>query len=535
MKYFALSIIMILFFVACGESTESGKNFKNDSSRSSDDTKYTHSYKGLKFYTKNLEFNQYALPQVDDATFDALSVENKLLVADKLLSTLFFAYPTGELKSRITSTTFISDLQTQLKEKKNSKNEIETTIKDRDLFFHSEYSNDEVNNILARFYVMKDLDAFYINNWISYILTQTIMFSPAYELTSSHHPNTERVYNALVRNLQDGTTISYGTYLHVIGSDNWRRFRSPEDNGREMLEIYTLVFDDAKVPVAGKALQNWKLDRDSDTLVVGLNENEKPLSLFGSTIYNGYDFYRELVKSSAFKKGVITRVVDFFFTNSKAQTKKYISDTILASNPNSWRDILLQIVFSKAYLLESAHVKSAEETFFSLAKKMDYKHYNYTFVNFATALEEMHQATMKYKLGKLQRVPLDTLSFINYHKFIRESIMISRAHEDKLQNYTEYGSHGWKPGFIEESHFNLSADDAKASLYAFVHYLFESTILRKARPAELQLFQKHILKNDRQYNSGLSLLKDDERANVATLVLDYISRLDELYRYKKVD
>jgi len=87
----------------------------------------------------------------------------------------------------------------------------------------------------------------------------------------------------MVRNLQDDSTMAYSTYLHMISSDNWRRFRSPEDNGREMMEIYTLMFDDSKVPIAGKALQNWKLDRDNDTLVIGLNENTQELSLFNTT------------------------------------------------------------------------------------------------------------------------------------------------------------------------------------------------------------------------------------------------------------
>jgi hypothetical protein len=44
--------------------------------------------------------------------------------------------------------------------------------------------------------------------------------------------------------LNDDVGMRYSTYLHMTSSDNWRRFRSPEDNGREMLEIYTLDFND---------------------------------------------------------------------------------------------------------------------------------------------------------------------------------------------------------------------------------------------------------------------------------------------------
>jgi hypothetical protein len=340
-----------------------------------------------------------------------------------------------------------------------------------------------------------------------------------------------------VRNLQNNVTLSYGTYLHLIGSDNWRRFRSPEDNGREMLEIFALDFDDKKVPLAAKALQNWKLDSDSDTLVIGLNQNTTPLSIFGQTVYDGFDFYRALVTSKAFQSGVISRIVDFYFTKSNAKTKKEIGAKLLDSKPQSWHDIIVQILFSKAYLLESSQPKSAEETFFSLAKKMDYKHYNYTFVNFAKSLQSMHQASMKYKLGKLKRVPLDTLSFIHYHQYIRKEMMIAHVEPKKQNNYTGYGSHGWQSSFISDARINAQASDPKSTLHALVNHLFESTIARKANAKEMALFEKHFLTSTYGkpgFVSGLNLANSEQRANGAVIILDYISQLDALYYYKKV-
>jgi len=532
MKKFSLLILSTLMIVGCGSSQPATPS----SNVVDDDPKYALTYKGLRFYAKDLAPSSYRLPQIDDKLFNILSSEKKLLIADKLLSSLFFGYPLPTLKKRIDSGTFISSLQAQLKEKRNNSDNIEALIRDKKFFFHANYTNDEVLNILARFYAMDALDSYYLENWIAYILTQTIMFSPAYELESSHEPNTKRVYNALVRNLKEEATLSYSTYLHMISSDNWRRFRSPEDNGREMMEIYALIFDDSKVPIAGKALQNWKLDRDNDTLVIGLDENTKPLSLFGTTIYNGDDFYRELAKSKAFQEGVTSRLVDFFFTNNTPDSKKKILQDILKSNPQKWQDILLQILFSKAYLLDSTRAKSAEETFYSLAKKMEYKHYQRSFVNFSHALEDMHQASMKYKLGKLKRVPLDTLSFINYHKFIRENIMVRYTSAKKLDNYKDYNSHGWKPSFIADERFDINANNPKSTLDAFIHYLFESTISRKANAKELALFEKQMIESDAGtliYVSGFDLLDMDERTNAAILILDYISRLDALYQYKK--
>jgi len=152
-------------------------------------------------------------------------------------------------------------------------------------------------------------------------------------------------------------------------------------------------------------------------------------------------------------------------------------------------------------------------------------------------LDEMHQASMKYKLGKLKRVPLDTLSFINYHKYIRENMMLRFTDAEKLNNFTDYNAHGWKPSFIADDRFNISQDDAKTTLDSLINYLFESTISRKPKAEELALFEKHMLESQEgvlAYVSGFNLLKTSDRTNATILILDYISRLNELYQYKKV-
>ncbi len=540
MRMLIFSILVLFLFFGC-QASEPGESFISDTDKSDknsdDDPKYLIEYKGLRFYSKSLNPSSYTLEKIDDDFFNSLSYEKKSIVADKLLTTLFFGYPQPVLEQKIQNGDFISSLFAQLRRKKNDIDAVESTIRDKEKFYHSSSTNDEVNHILSRFFVLKELDSYFLANWISYILTQTILFSPAYELESSHEPNTQRVYNSLVRNIEDETTISYSGYLHMISSDNWRRFRSPEDNGREMMEIYALLFDDALVPVAAKALQNWKLDRDNDTLVIGLNENTKPLKLFDTTIKNGDDFYRELAKSKLFQKGVVTRLVDFFFTTFKKDQKEKVVGSILKSNPNRWEDIFLQIIFSKEYLLNCDRPKSAEELFYSLTKKMEYKYFKYSFYRFAKALENMHQASMKYKLGKLTRVPLDTLSFINYHKFIREEVLCKGANPDKYDNYKDWDSYGFTLAFISQERFSLYQDDPKGSLKNFVNYLFKSLLQREASSLELNLFESHMIvqkKDSFSYSAGLNLLKSSGRMNAAILIMDYISRLSSLYRFEKV-
>lgn len=531
-------------------STDNGTLSTVTDTNSEDDEFSRSEYRGLNFYYKNMPSSEYSLPQLTNANYNRLNETQKLQIADKLLSTLFFGYPLKMLQEKIASGSFIESIRSALETDTTDKEWLENYIIDEDIFRQVSYNEQVAVDILTRFYAMKKLDGYFLKNWTAYILTQTIMFSPAYELESTHTPNIARVYNRLVSMLNVESGMRYITYVHMMSEDNWRRFRSPEDNGREMMEIFTLDMDDSHVPLAGQALKNWKLDRDNDTLVVSLNENRQPLSLFGTTIYNGDDFYREMAKSDLFTKGVTTRLVSFFFPNADAGKKAQITNTLVSSSPETWQDILLQIVFSEEYLLNSSRAKSAEELFFSLAKKMDFKHRRSTLHEFKYSLEEMHQASMKYKLGKLKRVPLDTLSFANYHKYIREHIALRKSNPKKQDAYDAWDRQGWDESFIANENFNFDEGNEVASLNSLIHYLFKATISRTATSAELALFGEHMLVEEageqklyytfdmfRTHDDPVKQkqYREDNKRNIAVIVLDYISRLSETYTFKEVN
>ena len=537
-RFFNLSIagVITLILTACGGG--------GDSSITSTTSKYDMDYKGLVFYEENIPISSYKLTSLSDAEFNALEESQKLLVADKLLSSMFFGYPLNELQEKINSGVFISTLQSQLNVETTDKAWLESYILDES-FFARDLTDQEAVDILSRFYAAKDLDKYFFHNWIAYILTQTIMFSPAYELDSSHSPNIARVYNRLVTMLDDEASMRLIAYTHMMSEDNWRRFRSPEDNGREMLEIFTLDMDDAHVPIAGKALQNWMLDRDNDTLVIGLNENTQELSLFNTTIINGDDFYRELAKSSTFTYGVVRRLTSFFFTDYTEVQIDSVTNTIVSSKPETWQDILKQILFSKEYLLSSSRAKSAEEAFFSLAKKMDYKHKTTTMYYFNYNLDGMNQASMKYKLGKLTRVPLDTLSFANYHKTLRIEVLLKYSEPNYIDNYSSYSRQGWSDSFLDKNDFNYDYEHEEESLASLINYIFKTTVSRETTAEELAMFKNHMLADNNGKKILLSPYFDmfDSNGNIsaykrkliALIVLDYISRLDDTYMQKEVN
>ena len=514
------------------------------------DPKYNLEYKGLVFYQRDMPPENYTLGKLSDSTFNALTQIQKLQVANKLLSTLFFGYPQNILLEKINSGHFISDVYNGLNEEHTDKEWLESYIIDSDIFYQSRYGEQEATDIITRFYAMKHLDKYFLNNWMAYILTQTILFSPAYELDTAHAPNIASVYSRIVSMLNVDSGMRYISYVHMMSEDNWRRFRSPEDNGREMLELFALDEDDAHVPIAGKALQNWKLDETSDTLVVGLNQNRQPLNLFGTIIFNGDDFYRELAKSSLFTNAVTTRIVNLFFSNETTNKKSQIISSIVSSNPETWKDIMLQIVFSEDYLLHSSRAKSAEELFFSLAKKMEYKHRTSTLYIFKESLEDMNQASMKYKLGRYDQVPLDTLSFSTYHKYIRENIFLRKSDPRYIDDYNNYSRIGWSESFVANENFNFQENNVIHNLESFVQYLFNATIMRSATSTELTLFREHMTYMDgdtirfhdtfnisrtRSNPEDQISSREARKRNIAFIVLDYISRLSETYTHMEVN
>ncbi len=524
--------VLSLLLLGCqGEST-------NNTDTASNDSQSISTYEGLVLYAKNLPVSSYKLKPMDDASFNALSSAEQKKVADKLLSTLYFGMPEEKMQEMLASQTFISTIEKQIQQSSNDLSAVEERLNDNgseeEEFYFSTYPSGtaEVAKILARFYALKDLDKNYIDYWSAYILTSTIMFSPAYELDSSHAPNIDRVYSNLVRGFREDYTAGYITFVHMVSDDNWRRFRSPEDNGREMMEIFLQNFSDTFVPIAAKALQNWKLSSDNDTLVIGLDENTEPLELFGTTITDGFDFYRELVKSPEFIPEVSSRLVDIYFPSFSATQKAAVVSEIVASHPQTWQDILLQIVFSKTYLLESDKAKSAEELFFSLSKKTHFEHRRGFFSDFARALTQMNQASMKYKLGKYTEVPLDTQSFMVYHKYIRENLFI----RDKRDWTWGWNAEKLIPDTLFE---NIPAYQHKEMLHKLINHLFLSTVAREADEEELKLFDEHMLNSETQtYIPAYKIFRDDgetyERVQASRIILDYLSRLSEVYQYQKV-
>jgi hypothetical protein len=476
-------------------------------------------FEGIRLFATPMDTTEYGLVSLTQEEFNNLSQENQRVVANKLMSLLFYGVPKTELDRLLEAGTFLTTIRQQLNTPNSDRFSVEDVIEQKSYSWSASDRHKEM--ILSRLLNLQ-LGKHYFTRWSAYVLAQTILFSPANELETVGASDILNVYNRLVMLMDDSYSMHMITYLHTISNDNWKRFRSPEDNGREMLEIYLLDFNDSHVPKAGITLKNWRLDRSENELIVGLNQNDVPQELFGTMVTTGFEFYQGLVKSPDFVRGVVTRLVDFYFSESTSAKKEEVVTKIVLSQPQRFEDIFLQILFSKEFLLHTTRVKGVEEATFSIAKRISF----FEASSFARTMRDnmntMHQGSQSYKLGRSGVVPTDTLSFAAYYSFMRRYIM----GDVKGSLFNEWDG-GWQQAFIDKSIPNTQ------SVEGLISYLFLTIVSREPSTEEMRLLREYVVSGAR---SDYSNMEDySARQGVTEIVMEYLSRLSEVYRFKIVE
>jgi hypothetical protein len=454
--------------------------------------------------------------------YDALSSEQKYAVSNKLAATLFKGIPANEFFDDsqgasagfavIDNTNKIAEIEAKLSEPLTNEDEILFRI---DNTYEFDSRAEALQYPLAMLFEYP-LSREYFEIWMAYILANTIFFSPAVELETVDYTDIQDIFYRIVNMIGEGSTIREIVYEHMISQENWRRFRSPEDNTREMMEIFLGRFEDSEVPLAAAACKNWSLTDDSEgyQLIIGFDENTQPVDILDTTVVDCYDFYQAVADHKDLIPKMTSTLVDIFFAGYPDEKKAQITGEIISSNPNTFKDLFLAILFSKEYLLNSTRPQKFEETFFNTAHRINwvasgnfFKNVNprYTSSSYPSQYR-MKQAPLTYKLGQPVAVPLDTLSFSYYHKSVREKLLLDRKTDEFNNN-----DGGWQPSLID---VNYDGDD-------YIDYLFLAVLSRKARQEELDELNSIIA--SRGYD------KPEKNLQKAMIILDYFSRLSEFY------
>jgi len=457
--------------------------------------------------------------------YQNLSVEKQYQTANKLASTLFKGVPADEffnfntydksLAVTDSGSEFIVDTRKNLSVKLKNKDLYTNAVEQRHSFSsETRRSKGQPLAAITEYPISRDQ----FEAWMAYVLANTILFSPAEEIDTANYIDVDRIYDGLSKAMSEDVSIRDIIYAHMKSEANWRRFRSPEDNTREMIEIYLGLFDrDEDVPKASIACKNYSLtDANNDAryrLKVDFDQqNTVPQNVLGSWITTCDDFFQLISNHALVIPRMTTYLVDCFFPTAPAATRSAIVADIVATNPVRFHDIFTAIIFSKEYLMNTEKPKSFEETFFNLASRIDWR----ARTNFLNQLVEdggtnpnlrnMNQPAMTLKLGRFMGQPLDSLSFAYYHKAVRE----------RLFTKTNGGWGAWGAEFRRKGDL--------FSLEEYVHFLFLSTLSRKATQEELDVLVQLFVDTE----------NETDRNDQAIIVFDYISRLPELYYFKAI-
>ncbi len=461
-----------------------------------------------------------SMERLSDEEFNALTEEDKMGVSNKVMGALFkgvaaddfFNLGAGIAALALqTPENYVSKIEKDLSKPVNE-NSYRNLIKQK---YEFDEKQESIQYQLALLYEVP-LSRNYFELWMVYQLTNTILFSPAVELDTVAYEDARRIFERVLSGLRRGDSIRQIVYDHMISQENWRRFRSPEDNTREMMEIFLKRFNDAEVPLAAMACQNWSLEEDDDEylLIIGPEINTEPVQILETTVTACTEFYQAVVDHADLIPTVVSTLVDIFFYGYLQQDKARIVDDIVEDDPVTFNDIFQNILFSKEFLMNVERPKSFEEVFFSLSDRLDWYASKRFFkdLNRVTSssnfpsLNNMKQAAMTYKLGRPAGIPLDTLSFAFYHKAVREKLLI-----DRKGNPDNNNDGGWQESLIN---VNLMQDD-------FIDYLFLTVLSRNA--SERELTELNAVIADRGF------ARVDRKMQQTMIVLDYISRLSELY------
>lgn len=406
-------------------------------------------------------------------------------------------------------------------------------------------------------------------NWMAYFLANTIMYSPAEEMESSDMLDVQRMFRFLHSNVNERVSISQMVRTNLASLARWRVARTPQNHALEAFENYLGLFQDGglteeeklKFPIiaslpesienAGIACRDLFLTRASDDYLIGQTDfpNTTPkLILEGSFVTTCADVYDVVAGHNLLIPRAVEVIINYFFPG-EALTEKRLSvrQAIIDAEPQTYEDIFTAILFSREYLLNAQRPKSFEENFLPLLDtlKWDVKANIFplrkdifermsSIESSPTYLGGMTWHAMALKIGRLPSVPLDALSFANYHKAMRESLLTQSA------SYLG-GVNGAGDGLI------LTVDDVLhgfiegLSFEDYIDYLFLNVLHRKATTVEHEgLFDFFV--NTKNYTDTVTVqgvdqevIKSSSYDELAEGVFDYISRLPELYYFTSLE
>ena len=505
---------------------------------------------------------------LSDDEFNSLSAVEQYRVANKLHATLykgvnvtdFFKIEQGlDEPATVNGGRYFSGLvnrlQTNLSNEETQRldlailgSDVVETGTDQTLDAQFSFSRDKAREIpLARIHLYPMSRQVFVQ-WMAWHLSNTILFSPAAELDSADMNDVQNVYRRLVNSIDAGESIASIVETHMRSEENWRRFRSPEDNTREMMEVFLGLEDkDDDVPAASKACQDWYLTNENEGYKLSYTDfpNTEPQLVLGSSIVRCDEFYQLVAYHPNLLPTIARTLVRYFYSGKTAEEQSALVDALISDQPQTFESLFGLIIFSSEYLLRNERLQSYEETFLATAERLRWKTRADTFRSLASGrgglyrsnMAEMGWPAMSAKLGRLAGVATDSLSFANFHKGYREELLLDSYRWSRALGVREQEPLDETDERLSVAEFDrrvaLNKQLKRLSINELIDYLFITVALRKATDFEREELTRLFDENDfLRHEEERSYVHSWKMPELARMTFDYLSRLSELYYAK---
>ncbi len=382
------------------------------------------------------------------------------------------------------------------------------------------------------------------------------MYSPAVEMETADTLDAANMFSFLSSKIKAKQSVSAMVRSNLPSLARWRVSRSSENHALEAYELYLGLFETDEDSVKGGiACKDFYLtDEQADYIIsnTGLENTEPQLILGSSFITTCNDLYDVVAGHPLIMPRAVEVLVNYIFSGRSREDRVKIINSITSSGVATYEDIFTAMIFSKEYLLNTERPRSFEESLMPLLDTLKWDpeasssaevgkgifHNMVTNSGRRIYLGNKGWDAMKLKIGRLPDVPMDALSFANYHKSIREQLLINeRTYDGQRQDI---------PGLIYKGD-GVTGDEnvrdvvAQLTLKEYIDFLFLNTLQRKVNTLELDGLLT-ILDGDGHLVTGSGGVQTVRGSNsntrhndIAEITFDYISRLPELYYFRAVD
>ncbi|MCK5666338.1 MAG: hypothetical protein KAI17_22765, partial [Thiotrichaceae bacterium] len=337
----------------------------------------------------------------------------------------------------------------------------------------------------------------------------------------------------------------------------WRVSRSSENHALEAYELYLGLFETEEDSVkGGVACKDFFLtDEDSGYIISnnGIENTEPQLILETSFITTCNDLYDVISGHPLVMPRAVEVLVNYIFSGRSREDRVNLINSITRSGVETYEDIFTAMIFSREYLLNTERPKSFEENFMPMLDNLRWDPASVStgdtigkriFENMVTNtgsriyLGNKGWHNMTLKIGRLPDVPMDALSFANYHKGVRENLLLNRS--------SYQGNDDGIPGLLYKGLGDDGDEDLRdvivqLNLTDYVHFLFLNTLQRKASATEINDLiviydgDGHISLDTEGVQVVRPSTGDNHHKYLAEITFDYISRLPEFYYFKSVN